>query len=81
MSEKYFSTQKLRDEVALRAARGVRRSSYARKLRLFPGRFSEIVNGSYPVRRGDPRANKLCELLGLRFDEAFENVVDEVPAA
>lgn len=39
-----------------------------------PTILSHTLNGSYPVRRTDKRVLRLCEIVGVAFDQAFELV-------
>lgn len=55
-------------------AAGVRQYAIARRLNLHPTLVSQLVNGSIPIRRDDPRVAKLAEALGVPLDEAIVSV-------
>jgi hypothetical protein len=76
----YYSTTRFRDAVAHLRVRGLRNAAMAQQVGAHPSWTSNIVAGSRPARRDDPRIVRLLKLTSLSFDEAFQPVapVDEL---
>ena len=53
---------------------GERQYALARLANLHPTVVSHILNGSTPIRPGDPRIKRLAAVLGLPSDQALEDV-------
>ena len=70
----HYATPSLREAVAKLRVHGVRNAELARRSGItHPSILSNILAGSRPVRRDDPRVNKLLGLVGIEFETAFED--------
>jgi hypothetical protein len=69
-----ISTELRRRVIERKMMTGERQYALAQRARLHPTLVSHFLNGSTPIRRGDPRIERLAAVLGLPSDQAVEEV-------